>query len=142
MFQISIPFKNIWVIVKKQNFNQNFNLIQGKIIWTIHATIALCSTSHISLLMFQISINSIQNIRVIVREQNFNQNFNPIVDAAPLPTGHTDQRQSISWNFSLKNLAKNYFEKENLKNTFFHCLNEYYYGPTGYFNASIWQHGG
>ena len=32
--------------------------------------------------MFQVSINSIQSIRIIVRKQNFNQNFNLIVDAA------------------------------------------------------------
>ena len=33
-----IPFKNIWVIVRKQNLNQNVNLIQGEIISTIHTT--------------------------------------------------------------------------------------------------------
>ena len=53
--------------------------------------------------MFQISINPFKNIWVIVRKQNFNQNFNLIVDAAR----PTDHRQSISWNFSLKNPAKN-----------------------------------
>ena len=56
--------------------------------------------------MFQVSINSIQkHLRfwVIVRKQNFNQNFNLYVDAAR----HTDQRQSISRNISLKNPAKN-----------------------------------
>ena len=31
--------------------------------------------------MFQVSINSIKNIRVIVRKQNFNQNFNLLVNA-------------------------------------------------------------
>ena len=35
--------------------------------------------------MFQVSINSIQNIWIIVRKQNFNQNFNLIVDAARPP---------------------------------------------------------
>ena len=52
--------------------------------------------------MFQVSINiPFKNIWVIVRKQNFKQNFNLIVDAAYLP----DQRQSISRNFSLKNPA-------------------------------------
>ena len=51
--------------------------------------------------MFQVSVNSIQNIWVIVRKQNFYQSFNLIVDA----TRHNDHRQSIGRNFSLKNLA-------------------------------------
>ena len=52
--------------------------------------------------MFQVSINSIQNISVIVRKQNFNL----IVDATQPPARHTDQRQSIGQNFSLKNPRK------------------------------------
>ena len=48
--------------------------------------------------MFQVSLNSIQNIWVIIRKQNFNQNFNP---------RPPNQRQSISRNFSFKNPAKN-----------------------------------
>ena len=51
--------------------------------------LALCSTLHIYLLMFQVSIISIQNILVIVRKQNFNQNFNLIVDAARPPCRQT-----------------------------------------------------
>ena len=39
--------------------------------------------------MFQVSIISIQNILVIVRKQNFNQNFNLIVDAARAPYRQT-----------------------------------------------------
>ena len=39
--------------------------------------------------MFQVSIISIQNILVIVRKQNFNQNFNLIVDAARPPYRQT-----------------------------------------------------
>ena len=34
----SIQLKNIWVIVRKQNFNQNVNPIQGEIISTIRAS--------------------------------------------------------------------------------------------------------
>ena len=45
----------------------------------------------------------LKDIWVILRKQNFNQNFNLIVDAPNrLPARHTDQRQSNSRNFSLK----------------------------------------
>ena len=67
----SIPFKNISVIVRKQNFNQ----ILEEIISTKHTTViilALCSTLHIYLLMFQKSSIPFKNIWVIVRKQNFN----------------------------------------------------------------------
>ena len=50
---------------------------------------------------------------VIVIKQNFNQNFNLIVDAACLP----DQRQSISRNLSLKNPAK-YWRESTLNHTY------------------------
>ena len=54
--------------------------------------------------MFQVSINSIQKRLSYCHKQNFNL----IVDAAR----HTDHRQSISRNFSLKNPAKRKEEEE------------------------------
>ena len=75
-------------------------IIQGEIISTIHNKVlilALCSTLHIYLLMFQVSINSIQKH---CQKKKLYQNFNQNVDAARPPYRPTP----IYWpKFLLKN---------------------------------------
>ena len=65
-----------------------------------------CSTLHINQSSSKLTIISIQKHLSYCQKINFNQNFNLIVDAARPPVRHTDQRQFISQNVSLKNPAK------------------------------------
>ena len=80
----------------------NFNITRNRVI-----ILALCSTLHIYLIMFQVSINSIQKTSSYC-QKNFNQNVDAARQTALPPSRHTDHRQSISRNFSLKSLAKNH----------------------------------
>ena len=79
-FQISIiSIQSIWIIFRKQNYNQNFDLIQGEIISTIRAIelyFLCCAVPYIYIYKC-IKYPSIpcKHIWVIVRKQNYNQNF-------------------------------------------------------------------
>ena len=62
------------------------------------------------------NVPSINNIWVIVRKQNFNQNFNLNVDAATRPpSAPPPKRKSISQYFSLKKPAQIYLFSWTLK---------------------------
>ena len=69
----SIPFKNIWIIVRPNSRGNNFDNTRKRVIILI-----LCSTLHIDYLCSKYESIPFKNIWVIVRKQNFNQYFNQI----------------------------------------------------------------
>ena len=83
---ITVPYinqfhsKNIWVIVRKQNFNQNFYLIQGEIFrQCMQQSYNSCFVQYLTYISITVpSINQFHSktSELLSEKQNFNQNFN------------------------------------------------------------------